>query len=457
VPKYNLTDSEKDILKVIKNETEFTASVRQRNADIASGISVNISESEKLLESLGKGLPNEIPYEPVRPKAKRILEMRSFESLLEDANNNIPYEVNFLDIFTQQEIDANKERLHQLQMEFNSVYRLDKIDVLIPVIAGILGGAIDCAFGGFIRLENGKSVPGSLSKWVNGIFDKALPPDKIKELEKLAKVTYDAANNANTTVDVDGLSSYFHRLVSLGHDPILGFIFGVLDMLRGTMTTLDFKGNFVVQTVEIYSDRKAQGLFEAISKVFIHMLSDVNTPRGLPVPFMALFNKLQIGSFGTEKLNVSELVKSMYAEGYNFRHFSSMALPTMITEVVVRISYFIKRLSEGYSFKEALPVGINHEEKPKLATMLFIAHSTSSAINAGKVILTENPMDINYPQWIAFARYSLNQLKWVLYTKPKLKYKYIMDFINDEWEVIIDNSDGLWREMTNDAIIIITN
>ena len=38
----------------------------------------------------------------------------------------------------------------------------------------------------------------------------------------------------NTTINVDGLSSYYHRLLSLGHDPILGLIFSVTDIMNGT-------------------------------------------------------------------------------------------------------------------------------------------------------------------------------------------------------------------------------
>ncbi|HEX3017164.1 MAG TPA: hypothetical protein VHP31_04850 [Caproicibacter sp.] len=132
------------------------------------------------------------------------------------------------------------------------------------------------------------------------------------------------------------------------------------------MTTIDYNGKFVVQLMENYSDRKAANLFEAFGKVFIHMLSDVNTPEGLPVPFMTLFNKLQIGSIGEEKLNIAELVKSMYGQGYDFRHFCAMSIPVMIIEVVVRVSYFIKRLAEGHSFSDAIPVGLNHEKRPKL-------------------------------------------------------------------------------------------
>jgi len=438
-------NNEQDFLKVIKNEASYVNSTPSL-ATTKETLDKSILESEVLLRSLGRSGDLgriEIVKEKHTPSA---LVIRSFDDLLQDAKYNYPNEVNFEDIFTGAELKVNHEYILSLNAEFDAVHKLDTLEVIIPAIAGILGGAVDCFFGGFVRNDSGKSIPGSLSAYVEKIFNKALPAEKILELEKLAHVTYDATNNFNTEVFIDTLSPHFHRLLQLGHDPILGFIFGVLDMLRGTMTTIDYKGKFVVQIMECYSDRKAADLFEAIAKVFLHMLSDVNTPAGLPVPFMAIFNKLQFGTIGAEGINISELVKGMYGQGYDFRHFCAMSIPVMITEVIVRVSYFVKRLSEGHSFLEAIPFGLDHQKKPKLATMLFIAHSSSTAINAGKIVFTKNPMDINYPQWISFARYSIKQLKWALMDKPALREKYVADAIDDHWNELSASIDSLWDE-----------
>lgn len=80
-----------------------------------------------------------------------------------------------------------------------------------------------------------------------------------------------------------------------------------------------------------------------------------------------------------------------------------MSIPVMITEVIVRMGYAIKRIKEGNKVVDYIPFSLNREKHPKLATMLFIVHSGATAINAGKVYFTKNPMAINYLQWIAFA------------------------------------------------------
>lgn len=61
--------------------------------------------------------------------------------------------------------------------------------------------------------------------------------------KKFVKTPYDAQDNRNTTINVEGLSSYYHRVLSFGHDPIIGFIAGIFDIVTGRMTTLDKKEN----------------------------------------------------------------------------------------------------------------------------------------------------------------------------------------------------------------------
>ena len=117
----------------------------------------------------------------------------------------------------------------------------------------------------------------------------------------------------------------------------------------------------------------------------------------------------------------------MYYEGYDFIHFCSMSIPVMLTEVIVRLSYCFKRMKDGYSLKDSLPYSLNREKCPKLATMLFLSHSFATLINTGKVYFSKNPMAINYPQWLAFGKYAFQQAKWLLYEKPELRDKYVMN------------------------------
>ena len=41
-------------------------------------------------------------------------------------------------------------------------------------------------------------------------------------------------------------------------------------------------------------------------------------------------------------------------------------------------------------------------------------------------------MEINYPQWIAFALYSFKQARWVLVSKPEKRHSFVMDSLESD-------------------------
>lgn len=86
--------------------------------------------------------------------------------------------------------------------------------------------------------------------------------------------------------------------------------------------------------------------------------------------------------------------------------------------------------------------------------MLFIAHAGATAANAGKIYFTTNPMAINYPQWLAFAKYSYSQLKWVIINKPEAQNAYVMGKLNDELFSVIDSTNAMFEDFTKDYIVV---
>lgn len=206
--------------------------------------------------------------------------------------------------------------------------------------------------------------------------------------------------------------------------------------------------------MENYADRKEADIFAALAKQVIHFKSDVTTSMGLPVPLMSLFNLLQFGSIGEEEQTIAEIVQGMYYEGYDFIHFCSMSIPAILVEVIVRLGYAIKRIKEGRRVKDSIPLSLNREKHPKLATMLFIAHAGATAANAGKVYFTQNPLAINYPQWIAFAKYSYSQLKWALLEKPTLRDAYVRGKINAELDDVLADAEMTFERFSQEYIVV---
>lgn len=455
--KYRYSEVEQQINNVLAHQEKELSEIKRPSM---YGVNERISESEALLQSLGYGkelsdlkinsrdLPSELP--------RKVMVVPSWESLCIEAEKCVGTGRTLESIFTPEELANNKLAIKQLNEEYNALHRLDKFDIAICVSAGLLGAAVDVLLVGIPQKTPEGLKGGTLANYVRDWFDKIFPEKEMEKLanSKVSKVPYDAQDNRNTTVWVEGLSAYYHRLLSLGHDPLLGFIFGVADILTGRMTTIDKAGKIVSQVMENYADRKESDIFVAIAKQIIHLKSDITTSMGLPAPMMGLFNLLQFGSIGEEDQTIAEIVQGMYYEGYDFIHFCTLSIPVMIVEVVTRIGYGIKRIKEGYSIKESIPFSLNREKHPKLGTMLFIGHSAATAINAGKVYFTKNPMAINYPQWLAFAKYSYQQMKWVLIEKPDAREAYVNGILNEELDKVLETVNKSFDEISTDYIVV---
>lgn len=449
--KFKYTETEQQFNNVLNHQSKELDSIKRPDMVSAEAC---ISESEALLKELGIYTDN-LP-KVVNPTPNRVMVVPTWEELCNQTKQEVDSTTDLESLFTYEELRMNQAALHALNADYNNIYKLDKIDITICVVAGILGAVIDILLIGIPQKTPEGLKGGPLSNYVRDWFNQRFPEEEMEKLanSKVSKVSFDAQDNRHTTEYVTGLSAYYHRLLSLGHDPILGLIFGVYDILNGKMTTIDKTGKIVSQVMENYADRKESDIFAAIAKQIIHFKSDVTTSMGLPAPLMALFNLLQFGSIGEEEQTIAEIVQGMYYEGYDFIHFCSMSIPTMIIEVIIRLGYSIKRIKEGNTIKDSIPFSLNREKHPKLSTMLFIGHSAATAINTGKVYFTKNPMAINYPQWIAFAKYSYSQLKWVLIEKPELRDTYVSGKINEELKEVYDEVNRTFDEFAKDKIVI---
>jgi hypothetical protein len=377
-------------------------------------------------------------------------------------------EVNLIDIYQQ----ANKIRQEPITLnailtasdwhdvdqkldshisDFNTRYGLDKWDYAIAVSCGLFAAMLDLLF---IKappkptLGWSQEVDGVFNKWVQQAFNKALPPDLSKMLSKISAI---GAPDSSTIVDLIGappktLNPINHRLRSLAHDPVLGFIFGVLDMMNNTCT--------VVKDGKIYSFPSTKApvegnIFQLLGRMFGHLLSDVNAPSangnrgmGLPAPFMGLlrmFEGIPIGSsdFGKQ-------IEFMYVKGYDFRQFVVSSVPMAIMEVMLRSFYVIKQMKLynapfGESMLDTIPTRMN----PRFRMMLAFSYGTSTAVNAGKMYVTQDILNANYASWMGFAWNGFHALKWALLDRQLKLWEGIETKEIEEIESLIEDIEQL--------------
>jgi hypothetical protein len=439
--------NEKDILKVLAGQKERVNAEQKSAEELGSAIETAIARTETLVGGNGT-LPND---EALSCAARRQLpELREWQELVEEANSTIPDDTNFAAILSAEQIQAVEARHGAWEREFADLHRLGTYDYVISGVAGLLAGVIDVLLiqvpqhPGF--LGGGAHSGGWLSRLIKERFGELLPDETVTALEQDFYVPYDPSTNEGLNVPVPGLGPRTHRLHSLGHDPILSWMFGVRDILRGEFSAIGADGKLVIQQVPGF-DATSGGanlfirLFEAFRTVGGHLLSDLTTPAGLPPPFASLLLFIQNGFIGSGRHTVADVVRAMYRSGYDFAHFLATSIPVMLIEAVVRISYFIRELHGGASFIEALPLA----NKSRLRSQLFLAHSVAAAVNAGKVAVMGTPLAVNWAQWLAFFRYLLPQLHWVLIGKETERRRYIEQRIDTEWDGLRVELTDTWR------------
>lgn len=200
--------------------------------------------------------------------------------------------------------------LDQIDLDFKVKTRLSKQDMIILFLAT----AIQCARQYLLTNDVLRMTDKQGDKLKKDILNakigtwRPIPPDAAAILTQ--SVPYDAVNFYSPDIKDQlgnlGLSGTTHRYRTLGHDPVLGWIFGTVNIITNALTRYDFQ-SFAVMNKQIYGlyPGSTFGMFEnagafvqqdpfllptAVARQAIHFGSDYFTKQGLPVPLVATVN-----------------------------------------------------------------------------------------------------------------------------------------------------------------------
>lgn len=439
-----------DVLRALLHQQQRAEVLGDAQREQARAAEDAISTTEALLRERGVALPpkRDSADRPVRSTS--LPKLRPWDEILEDARSATPGVISIADLLTAEEIRLVVNEHRALEAEFSALNELDAFDWAVSGVAGVLAALVDIFLVRVPRhpgfLGGNASEGGWLSNLVKEKVGQLLPGDQIRTLEKNYRVSYDPSTSAELGRPVPGMGPGTHRFQSPGHDPVLGWIFGVRDLLAGEFSAIGKDGSWVVQATAdpfMAGEQLFVRLFEALRVVGGHLLSDVATPRGLPAPLMPLLLFLQQGHIGKQGYTVGEVARQMYRSGYDFRHFLASSIPVLLVEGIVRISFFAKSIHSGASLAEAVPLA----HAPRLRSQLFLAHSVATAANAGKVYVTSNPLAVNWPQWLALFRYLVPQLHWLLVGAERERQRFVQARVDQGWKSIETENALLWRRV----------
>lgn len=143
-------------------------------------------------------------------------------------------------------------------------------------------------------------------------------------------VPFDANIGANGALRGGGKLG--HRVTAIGHDPILGLIFGTANIATATLTNNDFESFHITtvnnrecfgqhartdlvlsKTIEkvLYEGKEgAEKVAYSLFKEVVHLMSDINTKNSLALPFVSVFDASlasKLATYGLDMCNVATI------------------------------------------------------------------------------------------------------------------------------------------------------
>ncbi len=418
-------------------EVDHYLGVERRVSGELDALEEEFSETRQILRSLGADPPEpepgggfEVPMTSAAPGYRRAGARRThdFQDLVKRAEARLASEG----------LDLSRDPLLQvlgpseaagISRDYKDAFgdlAWSDSDYLAVVLAGFVATLLDVFL---VRIPTdvtflGKAQPGSpLTQWMRK-NSKPVHDRYLRHLEKAAKVPYDMSIGKT----VEGLRPGVHRLMSFGHDPVLGFIFGVIDIMGGTGTLIDMNG----KVRRVGTTMSPEGLTAAFLKVFLHLLSDMFTSAGIQPPFFTLLQLLKtkspfvLGPSG-ERVSWTDVARYMYAHGYDLRHFATMGIVPASVEMVIRGWWLCRSFEEG---------GKPELARAKLTSMLMLGHAMAASGNLLKtgVIFGMNPLAINWAEMLALFPATVAWLRESL-----KRERTIRDRLDAEWVSIYES------------------
>ena len=313
--------------------------------------------------------------------------------------------------------------------ELSGTVSLSGLDTIVSIIAGVIASIIDIVFVGTPEVvkvyKKGENFDGSI---LTALFRKIGSGDnKLSEMFKWlsdkCKVPYDISAMKDVVAPDN------HRLRNFAHDPLVGLLFAVADIILGTATVIDNDGR-----IRILVNNKNQSPIQKYLAVLYylgHLLSDVCTARGLPIPgfFLTQF-------FAGNKDSIARVAEAMYKDGYDVRHLASMSTPVIIKNLIINGYLWLTQSEQT----ESSSIAMKEIQENKRIAYKYKLRLVSDAVCCGGNVLkffipptSGNMTALNLPEWAGLLTDTIITLKYQLREKNVEQVIRNREIINDNW------------------------
>ena len=248
-----------------------------------------------------------------------------------------------------------------------------------------------------------------------------------------SSVPYDATKGAaEFGLNLEGR---YHRVHTLGHDPLLGWIFGTLNILTSTLTIPNMRTFFIAKKnirfiAEITLAKALQMSYETLNedwhrlpaatfRQYLHVKSDALTKLGLPIPLLEVFSEELAG----------ELYKSQYDSLCLLRDVRTVAQSAMISILIDMVVGLVHGL-----FYEPNKDGERKLYEVRTRKILLISHVISSASNVIYCTIMKNPKKLDIGGLLVTIGRLFLDIRFI----RRVKFEYINSRIDEGIQREID-------------------
>ncbi len=304
-------------------------------------------------------------------------------------------------------------------------------DVIVSIIAGIIASIIDIVFVGtpeVVKIYRGGE------NFDRSVFTKALRSlgngdDRFSEMLHWLSDKFTVPYDISALTDTVNPNN--HRLRSFAHDPMIGLLFAIVDIIMGTATVIDNSGHIrVIVRPQNYPENQK---YLAVIYYLGHLLSDVCTARGLPIPGFIL-TQFFTSDDGPSLASVAE---EMYKDGYDLRHLASMSTPVFVKNLITDSYLGLVKLDNPELVKTIAEREIDQNKKDIYKYKLrLVSDAVSCGGNVMKFFIPPtlgNMTALNLPEWISLIKDTIINLKYQFRDKNVEQVMFNREIISDNW------------------------
>ena len=282
-----------------------------------------------------------------------------------------------------------------------------------------------------------------------------------QEIAFTIKVPYDATRHSGEGFHNRSMHGGQHRVKTLGHDPILGWLFGVSNIITDSITIcpeyklgekklripyiesyyVDMGSNFCweeqITTWSVFSGsiesikEDKHRLYAAIFAQGMHLASDLYTKMGLPIPFLSLLDQ--------------DKAYELYKEGYDYLDYLYDTQILRRTMKSASQAIFINMLIGAIHKFFYIPKKDQIQEFYKIRTRKVILYSNMIATSSDIVQTAFRSYNGDEEAWKNFdiGGFLVTLYRFITDTRFIMKIKE--EFIFQEWDKIIDSKNNIFN------------